>query len=750
MSKPLSFCLMIFAMILCPLRLMAQPLADRIPADALFYIGWSGTDALKPQYEVSHLKPVLEASTIPEFLQKQLPELLRSSGGANSRAADIAAIVQVASTASRYPAGVYVGPFDISDPRLPKPSIAIFCDCGADSAALSSQLVSLWTQLPPDFPKYQINTTSTGLVILIGEPDLTGPKLSDQPDFQKAAAAYRGNSALFAYADLQGLVAQIDRVAAAKKDDSDSAKWPALRDALGLKSFRQLVFSAGFDGPNWRLRTMVRVQDASHAPLYGIMAGKSFDRQLLKDVPESATWFSAEHFDVAALLNIVENAAKATQKDQDLNNTYDRFYEKTGAHLKEDFLSTLGDDWVIYTSPNVGGSSWMGMTLVNKLKNAQLLSATITKFEDLAPGGHDSSTRPAPRSGPFDMRIKKTKFGELEVHYVNIFMLNPSWAVTNGRLYFGMMPQGIAAAANQTTQARSILDSDNFQAIVKTFSQQNIIAMQYLDLPKIAPEGYALLNQIISMVNTLGKVNVPPTILPPLYQVLPHLNASSSVSWADGNGFYMDSRSPFAGSSLLALQQSGAVYFSPIAASIMLPSLGRSRELSGRSADAANLKGISTSCAVWGNENNDNMPEHIGDLIVTQQVSPKSFISKRGKGKELPITREMIDKAVSNLSKTSKYDPEIARLVDENSDYVYIGKGTRNTTDSSIVLMYEKPGLSRDGFNVSFYDAHVEWVRFTTPQALAELFKATNDYRKSLKLDPIDTDELFRKATGGK
>jgi len=42
--------------------------------------------------------------------------------------------------------------------------------------------------------------------------------------------------------------------------------------------------------------------------------------------------------------------------------------------------------------------------------------------------------------------------------------------------------------------------------------------------------------------------------------------------------------------------------------SILLPSLGRARELANRSACAANVKGIMTSMAVYGNENNDVLP----------------------------------------------------------------------------------------------------------------------------------------------
>src|SRR5829696_4696353 len=53
----------------------AQPLADQIPADAVFYVGWRGTDSLGQTYQASKLKAVLDSTKMAENLTALMPEI---------------------------------------------------------------------------------------------------------------------------------------------------------------------------------------------------------------------------------------------------------------------------------------------------------------------------------------------------------------------------------------------------------------------------------------------------------------------------------------------------------------------------------------------------------------------------------------------------------------------------------------------------------------------------------------------------
>src|SRR2546427_13232245 len=53
----------------------AQPLADRVPADAIVYVGWRGAENV-PGYNESHLKAILDQSNIPAVFSQMLPQLI--------------------------------------------------------------------------------------------------------------------------------------------------------------------------------------------------------------------------------------------------------------------------------------------------------------------------------------------------------------------------------------------------------------------------------------------------------------------------------------------------------------------------------------------------------------------------------------------------------------------------------------------------------------------------------------------------
>jgi prepilin-type N-terminal cleavage/methylation domain-containing protein len=219
--------------------------------------------------------------------------------------------------------------------------------------------------------------------------------------------------------------------------------------------------------------------------------------------------------------------------------------------------------------------------------------------------------------------------------------------------------------------------------------------------------------------------------------------------------------------------------------SILLPSLGRARELANRSACAANIKGIMTSMAVYGNENNDVLP--LGGTLTTTNgtgywnnalvtttsaattasnalslMHSAAVGADSGRDKVLnPLWMMVLTQQVSSKSFLCKSDPSAASTpavtTNGSNYYLYFQDATqvsysvaypwaknssaagagaaphwRNTTDSSLPLMADMAPTdgspivlasttdnkarssynhNREGQNVGFADAHSEWSR---------------------------------------
>src|SRR5687768_1148782 len=113
-----------FALVVLIIRSLAaaQPLADKVPANALVYVGWSGSSKLGTAYEQSRLKAFLQSSDLPELFTEFLPKVSAKVGSQNMQAGamfDLAS--SLGSPMSRHPTALYWAGVDFTDPRNPMP-----------------------------------------------------------------------------------------------------------------------------------------------------------------------------------------------------------------------------------------------------------------------------------------------------------------------------------------------------------------------------------------------------------------------------------------------------------------------------------------------------------------------------------------------------------------------------------------------------------------------------------------------------
>jgi hypothetical protein len=134
----------------------SQPLVDRVPDDAIVYVGWRGAGSAVPGYEQSHLKALLASSNIPAVFNDLVPRLLAKAAkeGGTEAAQVVDAFNMLAKPMWKYPTAMYLA-MNVDGPE-PMPRAALMCQAGADAAAIQKKIDDLLAQA--DRPPVPVKT----------------------------------------------------------------------------------------------------------------------------------------------------------------------------------------------------------------------------------------------------------------------------------------------------------------------------------------------------------------------------------------------------------------------------------------------------------------------------------------------------------------------------------------------------------------------------------------------------------------
>src|SRR5579884_2174292 len=91
-----------------PVIALGQALANRVPADAMIYVGWRGSQSLGPGYQGSNLHAVLQQSNLGDVFDQFLPQVLDKIASTDRDAAEaIACFRAVGGPMWRHPSAFY-------------------------------------------------------------------------------------------------------------------------------------------------------------------------------------------------------------------------------------------------------------------------------------------------------------------------------------------------------------------------------------------------------------------------------------------------------------------------------------------------------------------------------------------------------------------------------------------------------------------------------------------------------------------
>jgi prepilin-type processing-associated H-X9-DG protein len=687
----------VFAVLVLAASVRAQALADRAPADAIFYMGGVGADAIGQADKGTHLQGILDHSDLQALVNQFLPQALDKIGVDAPDAATATKLAQeIVPPLWHHPHALIFAGIN-QQQRLPR--IALLCQAGPDADKLFSAIDDALKQAPIPV-KPAVARDGDLIVVSVGfdKPEdafaaAGAESLATQRGFKDALAQVDANGMSDGYLDVPKLFKLIDALPPGAQQIKAMA--PMVISALGLDDIKAIAVSQNFDGKDWTEKAFV----AAPAPRSGLLSlgDKPMDPSIFKLAPSTSTRVIAHDLDLSQLLTVIRDSAAKINPNvaQTVDQVLDQANQATGVNVQYEVLGSFGSDWLAYTDPETAGEGGLGLVVVNRPRNSDKLQAALGKLEQFA----DSMSSGFLQDKHIEVQIRQTTIDGVTIHYLGAPLFEPAWAIKDGVWYFALYPSIVSTAADGNPDGKSILDNPSFAELAGRLGHQaDATGLQFLDVPKLAPEsypGWLLLSRVAGAGDLLG-VPAPVTLLPKYRDLMANLTPVESVAWRDAAGLHARSIEAFPGSSIFGSESFSLSSLSSQATSFsaLLPALTKAREQANRAKSQSNLHQIGLGAIMYSNGQKDgSFPDSLSQLMDSQQLPPIVFVNPRtNTSPPRHLAKDQLD-----------------AWVDNDSDYVWVGKGKKTTAASDEVLAYEKPRGLKEGINILFADGHVEF-----------------------------------------
>lgn len=689
---------------------LAQPLADRIPADALIYVGWRGIDSMGPGYEQSHLKAVLDASSPESIFDQLIPQLIERLAEENAEAAGYVQLVADAARLMwRYPTALYIGPPELRGEMEPLPRIGLICQAGAEARSLAAKLNELLEQQGIPMP-IEIKQHADRLVLSIGDTQAlqkladdpgAAASLADHPAFKRALSQAHGDPAAIMYIDLKGVLVLVDEVLR-QVNPMAAMFWPQVSDTLGLGVLENAIWTAGFEGRDWGQHLFV----AAPAPRSGLMAALVSDPvtdEIFAVVPKTAAMASVSRIDLSGLVGQIRTALIAMNPDfaPQFDQGKQQLTNMLGFDLDAELLGALGPQWAVYTDRRVAGTGTLGLAVVNPLRDAKAVERSLSVLGQLATVIVASRLQETGVS----IEIRQTRVDGMTIHYLATPFITPAWGIKDGNLYMGLYPQVVSAAASYVSSgAPNLLANSDFRALRKRLGDVRPNSITFVDLPQTASDGYQSAMMMIRMYTgfaDLFGMTSSPMLLPPLPKLLPHISPSGGMTWVDDRGYHMHSIEPFPGSGAMATQnnlviaQAGMmVSIAPLSIGVMLPALTAARTSAREMTSNTQLRGIHQGCIFYAQTHDGRFPDDIGTLLINDYFTVEYTLS--------PMSDKFVPPGFDTWP-----DEQRRRWVNANTSYILV-PGLREDGDPEKIVLFTKlQDSGGERISICWNDNHV-------------------------------------------
>ena len=641
------------ALLALALPAAGAPLADKVPADALVYIGWAGSRNLT--FDGSMLGQLLHdpaAGAIVEALEKASAD----QAGPEARKA-VAAALALAGWAWRSPLAVAV--LDLPDPKKDAPPpLAVLIDVGKDRTAFEAQVNQLLgslgkkvkreratagsatyelIHLGPAGPPIGYGAVGDVVFFCIG-PDTPAQLLQLAPDKalkanKKFAACLKEvggeNEQLAFYADATALVAKAEKIAPAGPPREGEPPKNVVRtivDALGLAEADALAGTVRVVDRGLYTKTRL-FTPAPHRGVLLPLAGQVLGPQDLEGLPADADYVAAARVSAKSSFAELRNLFKLVADPGDakeFDEKWAKLEKRLGFSVADDLLEHLGDTWTISSAASQGGFL-TGTLLTVTVKDPARLAVALGKLEVLLLHAVGEAA-----GQPDSVRIEKIRSDRVEIKYIAgaglPMPVAPAWAVHKKKLYVALWPQVIQAAA-ANGRGPGLDKSPDFAAARQRVSPRPTV-LTYTNTPKIVRQVYNLLLVGWTMGSSMAigqGVPAKPDWLPPLSSIEKYLWPEVSAVSVDAKGITFEE---YGSVPLPILSRSPAGTM--LASAILLPSVISARGKAREVASMSNLRGIGMGIAMYECDEG-RLPPDLAALIKHRSISESHLVSPLSK-----------------------------------------------------------------------------------------------------------------------
>jgi hypothetical protein len=542
----------------------AATLADHVPADAVYYLGWKGGDALAGDYDKSNLKGFVDASGIPAWVAERSEWLIKKIKAEQPDAeAPLKLAMSVAGKMWKHPTAVYFGGTAIVE-KEEQVRFALICRAGEDAGALVKEVqpmlekikaiekvkrtkLNVWIKQNKDVVVFGLGDFAKGHEpAMLGLDGEKAAVLSDKAEFKSAMAEVDGDAALAMYVDVVRMMDEARRLNNTKEQTAESKEdAERLLGVLKLDGFTQLAASAGFSGKEWVDKSFVGLKGEERKGLATFFAPKAMDEAILKWVPEEASSFQVLRLDATALWDNIREMMKAMPEQLvEFDRTAKKFKQNFGIDLRKDVLAGLDDTLLYYNLPSTDDEAAEAVVLMKLRDEAKLtesLDAFVAKMEEMGA----------------EIGSKKEKLAGVQATIATMDTKSVAWGAYKGWLIVST-PEGFERAVRQIKVGKkSILDNEKFVSARKNLGVTGAAVSVDFHDPAVLYTDFLKNAALLMIAANLAGAELPANFLPEPAKVEKFMTPGAGVTWMDEKGSHCVSRSAMPGMNLMAGQFNG-------------------------------------------------------------------------------------------------------------------------------------------------------------------------------------------------